>query len=315
LRALIRRYAVQNAASYPYITDFYQETKPFMRALHNAENTNVLRQVAGLAWALAWKQGPRELVFGNYSEPTPFTVTGVEVIRNRDLYQQYLDQKRRIILDLSGANVPRLPAEDQTQFQVFEDWLPLLDAAAKECVLFSGFSAGTLQHIVSGGFRPDLGSYDAGFFGLFGGKGHGALGRGAYFTDRISKAVAYSPCSSCQMTGACKSDCNMRPPRKLLVSRVLLGNSLQVQDGSSFRHAHHNDMVSDSGRAIQAGRAIAVQPVAGPNYHSIIGLASKAQGKGGFSAPLTTAYFDSDEYLIRNPAQAYPEFIITYTVP
>lgn len=57
-----------------------------------------------------------------------------------------------------------------------------------EAHLFSGHRKEIVDAIATQGHRPDIGAYGAGSFG----KGHGALGRGAYFTDNVSKAVSYA---------------------------------------------------------------------------------------------------------------------------
>lgn len=309
----------QNSSLYPYMTDFYQESKPFMRALHNAGKTGVGWQLGGIAAALLWKQGPVEILYGNKNGHNAIDISAIEVVHNPTVWKAY-QARRNSFFDILKRKkrwqFPAVPVEQMTNYKICNQQnllFPVADGQLKEVFLYAGFGSTTLNAIVEGGFRPDLGAYDPPGT-ILAGKGHGALGRGAYLTDRIDKAATYTPCTACNLTGACASGC-VSPPRRLIIARVLLGNSLQVES-SDYRHAHHNDMVIASAvnKTINQGTLVSKPKSSKGRYHSIIGLGTKNQGKGAFSALLTTSYFDSNEYLVRNADQIYPEFIVHYTV-
>ena len=162
---------------------------------------------------------------------------------------------------------------------------------------FSGHSASMIDTISKTGHRPDLGKY-------FSGKGHGALGRGAYVSNRVDKAISYSgnePGTQGQF----------------LLNLLHTGNMLTVTSGTPYRHQTHNSMVRDDRSSSNRTRDDAgISTIDLTNYDSILGSGQHESGASALRASARSLHggFDSDELLVRNADQILPAFIVHYKV-
>lgn len=192
-----------------------------------------------------------------------------------------------------------------------------------EAHLFSGHREEIVDAIATNGHRPDIGAYGAGNFG----KGHGALGRGAYFTDNVCKAVSYARAYNRGQEAVQQPDDGTE--HSFLLQDVLLGNVL-YGNGFPFRHAHLNEMVRTT-RTVNQGivdtRAINHTREEGEDtpdfkgrpmneYDSIVSARTHNPGEGilGVVDRAINGSFDSNEYLIRNADQVYVRFRVFYTL-
>jgi hypothetical protein len=203
---------------------------------------------------------------------------------------------------------------------------PIIDRSIGECWLFQGQTKDTLKLIVQNGFNPKFCNYSKS-------TGYGAMGKGMYFTDQFEKAAQYSPCPECRATKRCKCDRN----RTLVISRVLLGNPyvLTKKNKGELRRGHNlelaqtvhqdfNDIKSDTpGKPDAPGKA----NDALKGFTSVFGqgkfnhvLAHKAPD-GGADTDLVrkvgtnAGVFSSNEFLLREAATVYPEFIVYFRYP
>lgn len=202
-----------------------------------------------------------------------------------------------------------------------------------EAHLFSGHREEIVNAITTQGHRPDIGAYGAGSFG----KGHGALGRGAYFTDNVSKAVSYARAHNRGQAAVQQPDDGTE--HSFLLQDVLLGNVL-YGNGFPFRHAHLNEMVRTTRTVNQEDAASGVvnqeevdthainhtreegkdtpvfkgRPM--NEYDSIVSARTHDPGEGmrGVVDRAINGSFDSNEYLIRNADQVYVRFRVFYTL-
>lgn len=188
-----------------------------------------------------------------------------------------------------------------------------------EAHLFAGFREEIADQIATNGHRPDIGAYAGGFFG----KGHGALGRGAYFTDLAAKAISYSRGPNIGETADVRQQPEDGSEHSFFLQDVLLGNVL-YGNNFGFRHSHHNEMV----RTQRNGRpTFNLQRLEGEttgnvngqpmrNFDSIVSAKTHEPG-GGYLNILDRAIngsFDSNEYLVRNADQIYVKYRIYYTL-
>lgn len=333
--AAVYTYCMYSHIFYPYVTDYFLESKPVLRAWSSPWDMGK----AGRLVRAVWEQGDQAYRGSSLANRPLITIHNIEIIRNPSLWSQYHLRKTAMKFRMLKRVPLGVPAQGQTNMPTSIDMesAPIIDRTVNECYLFSAYAQAVLNQVISTGQRPDLGHYDAPkLLGLFSGKGHGALGRGAYYTDQIDKAVSYSPCPACNSTDRCNPGC-ASPHRTVLLSRVLLGQAYTVTDGQYLRHSHHNHLVKqvtlggatspqnqsrvghDSGTNIgedvmgEARRA-PFGPGRGTKYDSVIGLKSYEPGGSAITAGVSGNNFDSNEYLIRNGDQAYPEFLVHYTV-
>lgn len=145
---------------------------------------------------------------------------------------------------------------------------------AGEAFLLHGTSTNNANLIAKNGFKPELCTYAP----L---RGYGALGKGVYFSDEMSKAAIYSSCQKC-----CQFRCNHVGNlngdhfRTVVLSRVVLGNTLLQRKKVSLR-----ENLPDG-------------------YHSVSAIPKDKDNN---------SEFESREYLINNSNQICPEYVIRYS--
>jgi hypothetical protein len=173
--------------------------------------------------------------------------------------------------------------------------------------LYSGHGTAGMNHIALNGHDPSYGAYDP-KGSIFSGKGHGAHGRGAYFSDQVDKALSYA--SAGQGPGE---------ERSFFRQKVLLGNTLPYTERGKYRHRHHNEMVRThrNGVAVPANltRAHGDAETPGENmaaYDSLKGRKSYEPGSGLVGTAWHRSEFDSNEYMVRNADQVLPQYRIHY---
>jgi hypothetical protein len=176
-----------------------------------------------------------------------------------------------------------------------------------------GAAAGALAGSIVPGVGTALGFGIGGLLGGLAGaykrwgpsKGHGAHGRGAYFTDQVDKAVSYSG------TGQ-----NVGEERSFLRQNVLLGNAREYNDRGRFRQSHHDEMVRTKRnpgtniRRVEGKAAPSTERMA--DYDSLIGRGTYQPGAGLIGTIRHSAQFDSDEYMVRNADQVLPRHRVHY---
>lgn len=170
---------------------------------------------------------------------------------------------------------------------------------AHERGLFSGHGAAGMEHISVHSHDPSYGQYDSQ-------KGHGAHGRGAYFTGQVDKALSYS-----------SSGQGPEEERSFFLQRVLLGNSFTYRKRGKFRHQHHNEMVRpDRSRRNKTRTEGLPQAPADSallrDFDSLTGLKTSTPGNGLWGTIRDREKFDSEEYMVRNADQVYVQFRIYY---
>ena len=266
LHELLMTVILSNHRSRPYATDFFHEKKPLMQAIMT--NEGVLARIGYFLSALG---EALHIVKGYNVEDRPqIRILGIEVIINPQMAGLY----RRAVEDMQMRNGTQSP----------------------EYMLAAGHSPGMIDTIAHTGYRPDLGQYHAV-------KGHGALGRGSYFTDRVDKAVSYS---------------GNTPETKgqFLLSTVATGQTLERDSGDDLRHETHNEMVREDRNNLnqisQEGRSEHDLS----QYDSILGREQHQSGGSAISALRRSRQgeFDSNEWLVRNGDQVLPSFIVHYEV-
>jgi len=165
-----------------------------------------------------------------------------------------------------------------------------------EKMLFSGHGPGGMEFISKQGHDPAYHeSYDPRL------KGHGAHGRGAYFTEVLDKAMSYS-----------RAGQQDNEERSFFIQSVLLGKTKEYSERGKYRHSHHNEMV----KADRSSRNKVIGPgVATPglgDYDSLKGTKSYESGAGILGTFWHSKQFDSDEYMVRNADQIYLKFRVYY---
>lgn len=261
----IERYAATNSQLYPYVKDFFQETKPVMQAVKafSMPGGGIFEKLKGLGAAVQ-AQSSELFESSRPEEHARFEILRIQSVDQPSLKSRYLLRKTALKFRIGQRPPDAVPAAAKHKALIGLQSVPIIDPSINECMLFLGHSNAMIQTMCNTGARPDLGHYDEGA------KGHGALGRGAYLTDRIDKAITYSPCPSCGQTGACNDGCPGRNPdpgpntRSILLNRVLLGYSMRTEiRGGDLRHANLNQMVRKT------------------NYEGLRGDASKWAGTTG----------------------------------
>lgn len=149
-----------------------------------------------------------------------------------------------------------------------------------ECFLFHGLKKSSLQAVINYGFRPRNGSAP-----------HGQLfGHGTYFADRASKADRYS---------TVYSRATARPEQVMLYVRVILGET-HVVDSTNYN----------------AATLPAAQQWFQPPYRTQK-LFGHEQPADSVTVPFNAQWqaaggLDHPEYVVYEPGQLLPEFIIYY---
>lgn len=276
---------MDNHQNRPYATDALHETGPLMGAWMNG-NASTWDRMKGVVGGL----GTKSTWAGQQAASRPgIQVTRIEALRNPKVMRHYAHAKQQMATALQP------------------------DAGEKS--LYSGHGAAGMGFIEQHGHDPSYGPYDGSWFG----KGHGAHGRGAYFTDRVDKAVSYS------------SKGQGNEERAFFKQDVLLGNTHAYTQRGRYRRRHHNEMVR-AGRApvgeasLNKTRMIAPQPVGGPTpegeseangenmgqYDSLTGQETAQSGGGLWGTIRDRKAFDSTEYMVRNADQVLPRYRINY---
>ncbi len=274
---LLLNYVLDNHRRKPYVTDYFHESKPTMKALMANENTllKMYHVVAGILGDL------RHVVasYGIHERPRIVQIISIEVVVNKRISDAYNEAKRQ----LHHANMP-----------------------PNERYLFSGYRRNVQDILIRGGHRPDIGPYVAGSYG----KGHGALGRGAYLTDRIDKAISYAEEEAQggrEYTGS------------VVLNKVILGNIYRVERGQELRHEHHSNLERPSllnagMNRVNTGTSNTSDVLRVEQYGSIMGRQTYESGGSLITAARSAAIFDSNEFLVRNADQIFPQFIIHYRI-
>lgn len=261
-----------NHQTKPYATDVLHETSPFMSKYLNKTSTTGEIVVSGLSNLVSLQTWA-----GKHATNRPdFVITRVEMIKNQTLLSQYGKARE----DISSRGDPN------------------------EALLYSGHSTEGMNFISEKGHDPSYGQYDPKM------KGHGAHGRGAYFTDRVDKAISYS-----------SKDQGLDEERSFFLQQVLLGNSLEYTRRGLFRFMHHNEMVrtdrsgSNKLRLTDGGTGEgrdAPEKLDMGRFDSLIGKETYGSGSGLIGTLKNSGRFDSTEYMIRNADQVYPTFRVYY---
>ncbi len=222
------------------------------------------------------------------------TITRIQMIKNRVQLRQYQVARAEIYARTTQAG-----------------------GSLNEAHLFAGFREEIANQIATNGHRPDIGAYAGGFLG----KGHGALGRGAYFTDLAAKAISYSRGPNRGEAANVRQQPEDGTEHSFFLQDVLLGNVL-YGNNFGFRHSHHNEMVrmQRNGQPTfnlmrPEGRTtgnVNGQPM--QNFDSIVSAKTHEPGGGDLNIldRAINGSFDSNEYLVRNADQIYVKYRIYY---
>ncbi|MEM9681307.1 MAG: DUF4157 domain-containing protein [Bacteroidota bacterium] len=187
---------------------------------------------------------------------------------------------------------PRLLRE----YRVAREEMKIRNQELNERHLYSGHGEAGLNFITSQGHDPSFGQYSWV-------KGHGAHGRGAYFTDRVDKALSYSRAG--QTAGE---------ERSFLRQDVLLGNTREYTQKGLYRHSHHNEMVRSDRNTRNKNRTEGVDTAGTTGVDSLLGRASTTSGASLLGTWWHGKQFDSDEFMVRNADQIYVKFRIFYEI-
>ncbi|MDO9527101.1 MAG: hypothetical protein Q7J57_16440 [Gemmobacter sp.] len=157
--------------------------------------------------------------------------------------------------------------------------LPVLNRKIGEVLLMHGTLPDVIKIIADKGFNPDYNQ------GTTTGNitKYGALGQGTYFGDSFAKVQTYTGCPICN---ALKCDCvdqdDQPVDRMLILARCLLGIPTKARTHDSHR--------TENTATIKDGK------------HSVIG-----QERGIFKS---WTLFGSNEFMLKQADQMYPEFIV-----
>lgn len=269
----------------PYATDALHEAGPLMGPWMNRNITRpgrAMRMGSALLRPSTWT-GQRTGDFA-WSQPSTWTwqrpdfeVSRIHALRNPALENQYALARQDIIGRAGAAN---------------------------ERMLYSGHGAAGMAHIEQNGHDPSYGDYGArNWLGIE--KGHGALGRGSYFTDRVDKAVSYS-----------RRDLPQGGEGSFFMQNVLLGNSRELDQRGELKHRHHNEMVRGArnpgvNRQRPEGDAAPVHENM-DQYDSVIGRETGRSGNGLLGTIRGRARFDSREHMVRNADQVLPKYRVYF---
>ncbi|PTT74934.1 hypothetical protein DBR42_29995 [Pelomonas sp. HMWF004] len=222
-------------------------------------------------------------------------ITKIRVIRHDELWNRYEAARKRIGDDIGQTPEPRAlttggkvygrsavvftTQSDQGLTPGSGERLPVLDNTLGEVLLMHGTLPDVIKIIADKGFDPGFNKGEK--------KGnvtrYGALGQGTYFGDSFAKVQTYTGCPICN---ALKCDCedqNGEPmDRMLILARCLLGIPTKARTHDSHR--------KEDTSTIKAGK------------HSVIGQ------ERGFLKSWTL--FGSNEFMIKQADQMYPEFVV-----
>jgi len=162
-------------------------------------------------------------------------------------------------------------------------------------LLYSGHGEQGMDFIAEHGHDPSYGPYDPIR------KGHGAHGRGAYFSPQVDKAISYSSAGQ-----------GPDEERSFFAQEVLLGNVHAYARRGTYKFAHHNEMVRADRSARNKLRAAGVATEGLAEFDSLKGTKTYEPGAGIVGANWHKRQFDSDEYMVRNADQVYVKFRIFY---
>lgn len=247
-----------NVANSPYGADYLNERHYPMRFMHPGGRLNLLEAAQDTVGPLVTNS--RRLIV---DQNTNLVVTRIRRVNNPVLEEQYEERRRRL----------RNNRGDD-----------------RETILYTGTSADTIErYLIQGGFDTKRTPHHRM-------KGYGALGLGAYLTDRFGKACTYAPCPQCDKTVGC----NCGVDRAVLKCRVLLGNLDEREyTESKLRHSRNDDLVS--------GRS-----------DSRVVRGSHESLDAGFGRRWTDkrlrGRLDSDEYVVSRSDQILPDCIIYFTI-
>ena len=287
----IQHQVMEDHRNRPYATDALHETGSLMGSwMHQyPEGTRAQGLRRGLSMGLA-ALSPSTWVGKNPADDTsswwrPWSkvgrstrpsieMTGLKAIRNPDVIARY--------------GVAKTDIENR-------------HGHANERALYSGHGSAGMDFIEKHGHDPSYGPYDGSWMG----KGHGAHGRGAYFTDRVDKAVSYSA-----------KDQARGEERSFFMQDVLLGNAHTYQNRGTYRRRHHNEMVRPlrnpgTNKVRADGDAAPVVENMG-QYDSLIGQETTDSGAGLMGTVRRRNAFDSTEYMVRNADQVNPRYRVKY---
>jgi len=210
------------------------------------------------------------IVGKNPDERPHIQITRIQMIKNKQLLEEYEKAKEEIESRNNGN--------------------------ANERSLYSGHGVAGMDYITQHGHAPDYGQYDSA-------KGHGAHGRGAYFTDQVDKAVSYA-----------RKDQQEEEERSFFKQDVLLGNTYEYEKRGTYRHSHHNEMVREARSARNKTVAEGRTTEGLEAYDSLEGKKSYEPGANLLGTAVHSDQFDSDEYMVRNADQIYVKFRIFYKI-
>jgi Poly(ADP-ribose) polymerase catalytic domain/Domain of unknown function (DUF4157) len=260
----IAQECVKNHDKNPYSTDALHETGPIMEGWMKSKGFK--QTMYNVVPALFTT---KTILGKNVDDRPDIEITRIQMIKNKALLKDYQKAKQEIQKTNSGN--------------------------ANERSLYSGHGISGMDYITKQGHAPDYGTYDPSA------KGHGAHGRGAYFTDQVDKAISYS-----------SKEQGVTEERSFFKQDVLLGKTHEYTERGLYRHRHHNEMVNSTRN--QRNKNI-VEGIAGKGlegYDSLKGKKTYEPGAGILGTINHRKEFDSDEYMVRNADQIYVKFRIFY---
>lgn len=247
-----------NIRYHPYGADYLNERHYPMRFMHTGAPLDLVEAAKDVVGPLVTNS--RRLIV---NQDTNLVITRVRKVNNPTLDQKY--QRRKIKIQGHRNDLG-------------------------ETTLYTGTSADTIErYLIQGGFDTKRTPHHWM-------KGYGALGLGAYFTNRFSKACTYAPCPQCNNTVAC----NCGVDRAVLRCRVLLG-ALEEREytDSALRHSTNEDLV-------------------GERYDSRVVRGSHESLDAWFPRRWVDkrlrGRLDSDEYVINRSDQILPEYVIYFQI-
>ncbi|WP_375770158.1 hypothetical protein NR798_04510 [Archangium gephyra] len=207
----------------------------------------------------------------------PFRVTRIKVILHDTLWRSYRERREEIRGELNANADLRADLGEalrKISWTYRNAQLPVIDNGSGEVYLLHGTTEFVARMIASGNFRPDYGAKKA--ESSYSDPKFGALGQGTYFSDSFAKVMTYTSCPRCS-----DHRCACGVDRSVILSRVVLGRPTLARTHDSQRG---NDV-----ETLKQYR------------HSVYGL--------GFKFGHLTV-FGSNEFLIKDARQAYPELVV-----
>lgn len=208
----------------------------------------------------------------------PFRVTRIKVIQHLELWRSYRARREAIRNELQDNAQVRQDlgtALRGIEWTYKNAQMPVVDEGAGEAYLLHGTSEFVARMIASGNFRPDFGTKKADSTHVD--PKFGALGQGTYFSDSFAKVMTYTSCPRCW-----GHRCQCGSERFVMLARVVLGRPTKARTHDSHR-----------GEDVETLK----------DYrHSVYGF-----GRKHF---YTRSLFGSNEFLIKDSTQAYPEYVV-----